>query len=865
MSNLLRDLRFSVRLLAKTPAFTAAAIAVLALGIGANTAVFSVVRELLFSPRPYPEPDRIVQIYSQDTKNPRRFRGFSYPTYRDIRDQCPAFSGIFAHTVAMIGVGEGEGTRRTFAGIISANYFSTLGVNLVRGRAFLPEEEKPGSAAPVVIASHLFWRKTGFDPNLLGSTVRVNERPYTVVGIAPEDFSGTMILVGPELFFPLGDYDLLASFDPEARRGLERRDTGDLMVVGRLRPGVTPVAAEASLRGLAANLEKAWPVEQKDQTFVTRPLPRLSTSTSPSPEAGDLGVLGSLLLAMSGVVLLVACLNLANLLLARGAARRKEIAIRLALGGGRGRIVRQLLTEGLVLALAGGAGGVVLGISAARLLGASFGAHMPVSLFIRFGLEPAVFAATLGFCLLATLAFALGPALKLTRAGVLDDLKQQAGEDAAPRRRWLPRSPLVVAQIALSLGLLTAAALFIRGALKAGGVATGFQTETVVLAEVDAGLAGYDQTRSLELYRAAGDRLAALPGVQSVSVSATVPFGLVEVDRPVQRAGVKPAPDAKPATAAEGLAFNVRWNSVGADYFTTLGLPIRRGRAFTRLEAETPGAPAVAIVDEALARKLWPDGDALGQRIQWADANAPKAAGGGGNMGGVSNDVDKSAADASSLEIVGIVPTTRWSLFDKEGGGQIYVPFAQGFQSNAFLQVRTAPRAPAADAALFALVHRELRAAAPGVPVFAVKTFRQHVDGNVQLWIVRTGAVMFTVFGGLALLLAVVGVYGVKAYSVARRTREIGIRLALGAEPGAVLRMILREGLVMTASGTALGFLLAVGLGRVFGSMLYQVSPTDPVAFTVAPLVLAGAALLACWLPARRATKVNPIVALRTE
>jgi len=869
MDTLLQDLRFSLRLLAKTPGFTAAAITVLALGIGANTAIFRVVRELIFSPRPYPDEAQVVQLYTQDTRNPQRFRQFSYPTYQDIRQQQTVFSGVLAHTLAMVGVGEGKASRRTFAAIVSSNYFSTLGVPLVQGRGFLPEEEKPGSAVPVVIASHLYWEKSGFDPYLVGRTIRVNERPFTVVGITPEDFCGTMMLLGPELYFPLGDFDLLTGgSEAETKRTLERRDAYDLFVVGRLKPGVTAAAAETSLRGFAANLEKSYPVEQKDQTFTTRPLPRLSTSTYPSPEGGDLNLLGTLLLGMAGLVLLVTCLNLINMLLARGAARRKEIAIRLALGGGRGRIVRQLLTEGLVLSLAGGAGGMVLGLWSSNLLAASLGAHMPVALFFRGGPDPAIFAATLAFCALATVFFALGPALKLSRGNVIRDLKEHAGEDATPRRRWLPCNPLVVTQIALSLGLLTAAGLFIRGALKAGSVETGFKADDTVLVEVDASLGGLDKTRSLQLYRAASDRLAALPGVQSASIASIVPFGFLEINRPVQRAGVKLAPDAKPATAAEGLAYNVRWNSIGADYFTTMGLPLLRGRAFTKIEAESPDSPAVAIIDDVLARKLWPDGDALGQRIQWAESDAPKAPGGdSGNMGGVSNDLAKSADDVKSVEIVGIVPAIRWELFQKRqtGGGLICVPFAQGFQSNAFFHVRTAARPPGADAAMFDLVRRELRSAAPGVPVFAVKTFRQHLDGNVQLWVVRSGATLFSIFGALALILAVVGVYGVKAYSVARRTREIGIRMALGAEPGAVLYMILREGLVMILSGTALGLLLALGIGRIFGSMLYQVSPVDPVAFTLAPLVLTAAALLACYLPARRATKVDPMVALRTE
>jgi hypothetical protein len=295
-----------------------------------------------------------------------------------------------------------------------------------------------------------------------------------------------------------------------------------------------------------------------------------------------------------------------------------------------------------------------------------------------------------------------------------------------------------------------------------------------------------------------------------------------------------------------------------------VGLPLLRGRAFTKIEAETPGAPPVAIIDKVLAKKLWPEGDALGQRIQWAESGTP-AAPGAGNALGVNDYIARRAGDAPSVEIVGIVPATRWELFQSELGGQIFVPFAQDFQSNVFFHVRATQSAAGADAALFELIRREVRSAAPGVPVFNVKTFRQHFNDNAQLWVVRSGAEMVSLFGGLALVLAVVGVYGVMAYGVARRTREIGIRTALGARPATVLRMILREGLTMTLGGAALGFLLALGIGRALSSMLYQVSPMDPVAFTLALTVLVGTALLACWLPARRAAKVDPMEALRYE
>jgi predicted permease len=490
---------------------------------------------------------------------------------------------------------------------------------------------------------------------------------------------------------------------------------------------------------------------------------------------------------------------------------------------------------------------------------------MPLDIVWLTGPNPTILAATFGFCLLGTLMFALGPALKISRTTMMTDLKEHPGEDVV-RRRWkiLPRNPLVVVQIAFSLALLTAAALFIRGAGKAASVDTGLRPGASFLLEVDASLAGYEPTRAQELYRNLNQRLAALPGVEHASISSTVPFGMFELSRKVQRAGLHPAPDAKPATAADGLAFEVAWNSVGADYFSTVGLPVIRGRAFTEAEATQPG-PKVAIIDEVLARKLWPQGDALGQRIQYAGENAPSTQGSGGAHAGRSADLSEQEKQAETIEIVGIVPASRHALFEKEPIGGIYLPFARGFQSDVSFFVRFRSLAPGNEAVTADLLRRAVRDVDPSIPVISLRTFAQHLDSNLDLWLVRAGAALFSIFGGLALGLAIVGLYGVKAYSVARRTREIGIRMALGAKPTAVLRLIMGEGLIMLLSGIALGLLLASATGKILSGILYEVGAFDPIAFTAAPTLLAIAALVATWLPARRAAALNPVEALRYE
>ena len=862
---MVQDLRFAVRQLFKAPGFTIAAVTVLALGIGVNTAVFSLVNTLFFAPPAYARPHEVVQLFSQDKKDPKKFRGFSYPTYLDIREQNTVFSDALSFNLSLIGIGQKGDTRRAFAAIVSSNYFSVLGVPLARGRAFLPEEETPGRNAPVAIVSYRYWQKQDLDPRVIGSQVLINGRSFTIVGITPKQFTGTMQILSPEVWLPMSVYDQVANnFEPENKTAIDDRTGTQLRIIGRLKPGMTAAAAKPALEGLAANLEKAYPVEQKDQTFTVRSVPHNTVSNNPAADSG-LKAIAPLLLGMAVVVLLVACLNLANMLLARGTARRKEIAIRLALGGNRWRIVRQLLTEGFVLAVLGGTGGLILGLWSSDLLVGSMRKLMPLDIVWLTGPNPTILAATFGFCLLGTLMFALGPALKISRSTMMTDLKEHPGEDVV-RRRWkfLPRNPLVVVQIAFSLALLTAAALFIRGAGKAASVDTGLKPGASYLLEVDASLAGYEPKRAQELYRNLNQRLAALPGVEHASISSTVPFGMFELSRKVQRAGLHPGPDAKPTTAADGLAFETAWNSVGADYFSTVGLPVVRGRAFTEAEATQPG-PKVAIIDEVLAKKLWPEGDALGQRIQYAGENAPSTQGSGGAHAGRSADLSEEEKQAETIEIVGIVPASRHALFEKEPVGGIYLPFARGFQSDVSFFVRFRSLAPGNEAITADLLRRTVRDVDPSIPVISLRTFAQHLDSNLDLWLVRAGAALFSIFGGLALGLAIVGLYGVKAYSVARRTREIGIRMALGAKPTAVLRLIMGEGLIMLLSGIALGLLLAAATGKILSGILYEVGAFDPIAFTAAPTLLAIAALVATWLPARRAAALNPVEALRYE
>ena len=833
MRHTLQDLRFGVRTLVKTPGFAALAVAVLALGIGANTAMFTVVNALLLRPLGG-HADELFGLYSHDRTRPdSSYRAFSYPNYADIRDRNDVFESLMAHTFSMVGVPAGDGMRQTFVEVVSSNYFDTLGVPLAAGRTFTADEERPGALLPVVIVRH-------DRAALLGKTIRINAVDFTVVGVAPAGFTGTMALISPDVWLPLGMFDVVVNdIFRQKGTGLGDRAANSLVVAGRLRTGVTPQVAAPRLDVLSRQLEQAYPAENKQQLLTVSPLPRLSTSTSPGTDTGVRGA-AAFLMGMSGVVLLIACLNIANMLLARGAARRREIAIRLAVGGGRARIVRQLLTEGLLLALSGAAGGLLLAWWSVATLAASLAAVMPLGIEFRPQPDLLVVAATTGFAVLATVLSGLGPALKISRRNLVDDLKALVADGSAGRTRWFAaRNVLVVGQIALSLMLLSAGGLFARGALKAAAANPGFSYDRQLLVGIDPSMVQYNETRGRESERAALERIRRMPGIAAASPASSVPFGEFHEGQTVERVGGRSRPDLPSHTSGV-------YRVIGTDYFRTLALPMIRGREFSTAEEESPTAPAVAIVDERLARRLFGADDPLGQTIRFVEQP--------GSM---------DVVEREPMEIVGVAAPIRDELFDREAGPAIYVPSGRNYRSNVSIHVRVAQAG--GDGDLLAAVRRELRALDPRLPVVTATTMSAFHDRSLQLWAVRAGGRLFLVFGILALLLAVVGLYGVKSYIISQRTREIGIRMALGARPWDVMSMVLREGALLSAAGVALGLPLAALLGVALSSLLYDVKPLDPAVFVSAPLVLALAALAATWLPARRATHVTPLIALRTE
>jgi predicted permease len=834
MQSLAQDVRYGVRLLVKSPGFSCVAILVLALGIGANTAVFSIINALILQPIPSDGP-AIVGIYNRDTTRPDSYRSFSYDEYRQVSQGTDVFNSVMAHTVAMVGIADGDSTRQSLVSIVSANYFSTLNTSLAAGRTFAADEERPGADIPVAVLSHHAARKiAGTAQAAVGQRVRVNARDYTVIGVAPEGFAGTMALISPELWLPLGVYERSADDFKDSPAPLGDPRQRALLLVGRLRDGLSATAATPLLGTLTAQLRDIDPDGNAKHALMVQKLPRLSVNTNPSSDSGP-STVSALLMGMAGLVLLVACLNLANMLLARGTARRKEIALRLALGGARSRIVRQLLTESLLIAMVGGGAGLLLAFWGTRLLTGTLVSVLPMTFTFDGTPDLRVLVATLVFSVASTIVAGLGPAWRVTRPDVLPDLKEQASEASGGRARM--RNALVIGQVALSLALVTAAGLFMRGAVKAGVADPGFPLEGL-LARVSPGLAGYDEAHGRAALRAMLEHVRSTPGVQSASAASIVPFGEFQEGKLVQRGGTAPAPEGQrePGASAE-------YTIVGADYFDALRVPVLRGRAFTRAEEDAAGGTLVAVVDEALARKLFAGEDPIGQIVQFAK---------------------RDDIAARTFQVVGVVGGVRDDIFDKVPNPHIYVPMGQNYRGTMNLHVRLAGGV-AAESAMLGTIRQELRAADSVVPLLSIKTLRQHRDGSISLWAVNTGARLFSVFGGVALFLALIGLYGVKSYLVSRRTREIGIRMALGATTNDVLWLVLREGLALTLSGIGIGLFLAWGLGKLLSGMLYDVSPLDPVVFSVAPLLLLASATLASLLPARRAAQVVPLTALRMD
>ncbi len=846
----MNDFRFALRQLRKSPGFTSLAIITLALGIGVNSAIFALINGVVLHSTIPLRPDEVVNVFTVRRNASHDYRQFSHTEYRELRENSgDIFADVAALEFAVAGIGQDQNMRRSFAFLTSENFFSLMGVRPVIGRFYNAEECRPNANLPVVVASYAFWKRMGGRSGFVGSNLRINGRPYTVIGITPDGFSGVSALVAPDVWLPLGVHSQLGSVfgDSESLHDLAQPKNYALNLTARLQPGLNIDTAKSRLPVLGQRLTAIQPPDADGAREVQIQNPsRFSMSTTPQDD-GPVTLVGTLLMGMAGAVLIIASLNLANMLLARGTARAREIAIRLALGASRWRIVRQLLFEGLLLAICGGMVGLVVSVwfndlllhSLARLLGS-----VNFSLVVNLRPDATVLAATFLFCVLATLLFSLGPALKTSKADLVHDLKQQVGEPTRTgrfNRFFAPRHISVMAQIALSLMLLFSAGLFFRGALKASGLNPGFKPAGDLVTEFDFSLVKKDPAEARRLMFAIAQRAHELPGVQAAALGTMLPYGNFTSTRRVMSAREMMPNDSKAPDPGAGALYT----ATTPGYFDAIGVKLLRGRDFTQAEAENKNTPRVAIIDDEMAKKLFPNTDAIGQHVRYTQP--PK---------------DGSPND---MEVIGIVNSHRHDVQTDTLNRRLFVPLAQGYNGNVYLHVRFATKDRRALIGLVPTLREMLRDVDPDLPILSIAPFSDLLEKSVGLWVVRLGAVIFGVFGGIALLLAVVGVYGVKAYAVACRTREIGIRMALGAHRRDIFALIMRQGVMQTALAVAVGLLLSLAAGRVLGQILYEVSPTDPFALLVSSVMLAAAALFACFLPARRATHVDPIQALRTE
>lgn len=824
MRDFLQDLRVGARQLLRRPAFAVTAIGSLALGIGITTTLFTVVNAVLFKSSPLANPASLVEIYSSQRDSDLQLTT-SYPDLLSLRSGVPAFSAI-AGNAYVRGVLSTATTPQLVTGeVVTANYFEVLGVPIVHGRGFRADEDTVANGAPVVVLSHGLWqRQLGARPDVVGSTVKLSGLPYTVIGVAPDRFPGTIPGLASEFWVPVTMIDRLqftgmqwtGDNDP-GRTRLERRATRWLFAKGRLAPGQTIVQARAQAESVFASLAQQQPATNEKALVSLAPAAdiRFHPMVDGYVRAASAGLLGAV-----GLVLLIACANVAALLLARGSARRREMAVRAAIGAGRGRLIRQLLSEGLVLATVGGVAGVLLAAWAGRLIGAFALRALPIVTTFDFTLDRTVLLFAGGVSLFTALVFGLAPAWSASRPDLVPALKDTHDGGGAARRITL-RDALVVGQLALSLVLLVSGALLARGLVVARGVDLGFDPTRVATLSFNPQMNGYDEERAMALRGRVLEAMRAVPGVAAASVATRLPLASdINMDSIVVPGHHAPGDD--------GTSVDTTY--VGADYFTVVGVPLVAGRAFT--EADVEQDRPVVIVNETFARTYWPGDSAVGRVI---------------HSGGF---------DRPGLEIVGVARDHKVRSAGDEPMPYVHRPIGRGTSID--LVVRTA----GAAAPLLPTLRQAVWALEPDVVFTADGPATEAVDATMAP--TRIGAALIGVVGVLALLLAAVGLYGVIAYSVSLRTREVGIRLALGAERGQVLRMVLAQGARLALVGVALGVGLSAAAATVLQSMLYGVSAFDPLAYGAAAGLLLLVAFAANLAPAVTASRVAPATAIRS-
>ena len=814
-----KDLRYALRGMRKNPIFVLAVVLTLAVGLGANTTVFTLINTLILNPLPVPHAGELAAVAGLDAQTASKSGSLfpiSYPDLKDYESGNQVFASLAGYTsVRPMTLQEHGASEGVFGEFVTGNYFSTLSLTPARGRFFADGEDSVAGAHPVAVMNYATWQQRfGGAENIVGRDVRVNNTVITVIGVAPRHFIGVNAIFGPDLWLPVPMAERL--FPNAMPNLLNDRTQAVFTGVGRLRPHSTMAGAQANLQTLAAGLARAYPATNEGHTATVRPLRDVLLAVNGGSASGMLFA-GVALSIVVGLVLLIACSNVANLLLARSAARQQEMAIRLAMGASRYRLIRQLLTESVLLGLMSGVVGLLLAWQGIDFL---FGRLPGSANFPVPKLDTLVFA----FALLASLAtgflFGAIPAWKASRASIAGTLKESGRTAGRSRRRITVANGLLVGQVAFSFLLLVTAALFLRSIGRAYAMDPGFQTAHLAVFPASPGQAGYGKGQAAAYYREVRDRVGAIPGVASVSWASNMPLWARSVNG-LQVEGRE----------ARSRTDQIRTviNTVDRDYFETAGVAIENGRSFTNVDRQ--GSLPVAIVNERLAHDYWPAG-ALGKRIQLPGEKVMR-------------------------QIVGVARVANYSSWGEPPQSCVYVPLAQTDAESMVLYVRSQgdPRE------LMAPVEREMRSIAPQILLFGIRTGREVIDGG--LFQARMGVGLLTTFGLLALGLASIGLYGVMAYAVNLRKRELGLRMALGATRGSVLRLVLGEGMSLVLAGLTAGLTAAWFVGRLLSRMLFGLGGTDPASITGAALTLCAVALIACYLPARRATRVDPLEALR--
>jgi predicted permease len=812
METLIKDPRYAVRALWKRPSFTIIAVATLALGIGANTAIFSLVNTVLLRPLAVDHPEQLTEVYGT-YHNGADYTIQSYLNYKDYRDRNSVFSGLMAYRFAPVSLSHDGNNERIWGYLVSGNYFETLGVRPILGRSFLREEDQTPGANPVAVISYNCWQnRFNSDRSVVGRPLTLNGRTFTLIGVAPRNFVGTEVAYAPEIFVPM----MMAHEIEPGSNWLEFRDSDNLFVVGRLKPGITKAQAASDLEAITLQLGKEYPRENEGRGV------RLLTPGLFLPEIRDSIVsFAAVLMGVVALVLLLACVNLANLLLARATERRKELAIRLAVGASRARVVRQLVTESVLLSLLGGLGGVLLAAWINTLVAAI---KLPTDIALVFDLKIdwRVLAFALAVSLFTGVLFSLLPALQSSRPALVPALKDDSALTGFRRSRL--RNTLVVIQVALSLVLLVGAGLVVRSLQLVQRMRPGFNPANAVAISFDVGLQGYDETKGREFQKQVLERARAVAGVRSAALTTTVPLTL---DYSFTGIYVEGQPD----TGTTNLPLAVP-NTISPNYFQTMEIALR-GRDFS--ERDSKKESRVAIINETFARRFFAGTEAIGRRFNFSGPSDPY------------------------WEVIGVAGDGKYNSLGEDPKAAFYRPLLRDYSTNTTLVARTTGNPDSVIAGL----RGEVQRLDPALPLYNVQTLMDHM--NVPLFPARVAATILGCFGVLALLLAAIGIYGVMSYVVAARPRGIGVRMALGAARGDVLRLIVGQGMMLALLGLGIGLGIAFAVTRLLKTWLYGLSPADPLTFVSVALLLALVAAIACYIPARRATKVDPLVALRYE